>query len=105
MHEARYLTAILNSSALTMAVRPMQARGEHNPRDFDKYVFQFPIPRYDPADAAHARLAVLAERAAHVAAATTLPDVRFERQRKYLRDALERDGITEDIKVLLDIAI
>jgi SAM-dependent methyltransferase len=109
LDEARYLTAILNSSALTMAVRPMQARGEHNPRHFDKYVFQLPIPRYDPADAAHAQLAALAERAAHAAAATTLPDVRFEHQRKHIRDTLERDGIAGDIdaivKVLLDIAI
>jgi SAM-dependent methyltransferase len=109
LDEARYLTAILNSSALTMAVRPMQAHGEHNPRHFDKYVFQLPIPRYDPADAAHARLAGLAESAAHIAAATTLPNVRFERQRKHIRDALEHDGIAEDIdaivKALLDIAI
>ncbi|MBV9379527.1 MAG: trypsin-like peptidase domain-containing protein [Streptosporangiaceae bacterium] len=109
LDEARYLTAILNSSALTIAVRPMQTRGEHNPRHFDKYVFQLAIPRYDPADAAHARLVVLAERAARIAATTTLPRVRFERQRKHVRDALERDGIAQDIdaivKALLDITI
>ena len=79
------------------------------PRHFDKYVFQLPIPRYDPADAAHARLTALAERAARVAATTTLPDVRFERQRKHIRDVLERHGIAKDIdaivKALLDIAI
>jgi hypothetical protein len=34
--EARFLTAILNSSALTEAVRPLQARSEHNPRHFDE---------------------------------------------------------------------
>ena len=86
----------------------MQARGEHNPRDFDKYVFQLPIPQYDPDDAAHARLIVLAEHAEHVAAATSLPEVRFERQRKYIRDALDRDGVAADInaivKELLDIS-
>lgn len=42
--EAQYLTAILNSDVLTQLVRPLQARGEHNPRDFDKYIFQLPIP-------------------------------------------------------------
>jgi len=109
LDEARYLTAILNSNALTMAVRPMQARGEHNPRDFDKYVFHLPIPRYDPADAAHARLASLAEHATYVAAAIALPDVRFERQRKHVREALEHDGVAEDIdalvKALIDIAL
>ena len=107
LDEARYLAAILNSGALTLAVRPMQALGEHNPRDFDKYVFQLPIPRYDPADAAHAQLSALAERAAHLSAATTLPDARFERQRKHIRDVLESDGVMENIdsivKSLLDI--
>jgi len=32
--EGRYLTAVLNSDALLQLVRPLQARGEHNPRDF-----------------------------------------------------------------------
>ena len=37
--EAQFLAgAFLNSTSLTNAVRPLQARGEHNPRDFDKYV-------------------------------------------------------------------
>jgi SAM-dependent methyltransferase len=106
--EARYLTAILNSTTLTMAVRPMQARGEHNPRDFDKYIFQIPIPQYEPSDAAHAQLVALAERAEHVAARTALPEVRFELQRKCIREALDRDGVGADInaivKALLDIA-
>ncbi len=106
--EARYLTAILNSTAVTTAVGPMQARGEHNARDFDKYVFQLPIPQYDREDAAHARLAILAEKAERVACRTTLPDVRFERQRKYIRDALEIDGVGTDInavvKSLLDLS-
>jgi hypothetical protein len=105
--EARYLTAILNSTIVTAAVGPMQARGEHNARDFDKYVFQLPIPQYDHEDAEHARLVVLAKQAERVADATTLPDVRFERQRKYIRDALELDGVGTDInaivKSLLDV--
>lgn len=92
LDEARYLTAILNSDVLTMAVRPMQARGEHNPRDFDKYVFQMPIPHYDPRDASHARLVALADHAEHLAAAIALPGVRFERQRKLIRDVLDHEG-------------
>jgi len=99
--EARYLTAILNSTVVTAAVSPMQARGEHNARDFDKYVFQLPIPQYDPKDAEHTRLVVLAERAERVACTTTLPDVRFERQRKYIRDALELDGVGTDINAIV----
>ena len=85
----------------------MQARGEHNARDFDKYVFQLPIPQYDPKDAGHTRLVVLAEQAERVAGTTTLPNVRFERQRRHIRDALELDGVGTDInaivKSLLDV--
>lgn len=103
--EARFLTAILNSGVLNMSVRPMQARGEHNPRDFDKYVFQMPIPLYDPGDATHARLVALGERAERVAAAATLPDTRFERQRKLIRDVLVSDGVAEDINTIVKVLL
>ena len=53
LEEAQYLTAILNSPALTKLVAPMQARGEHNPRDFDKQVWRLPIPLFDPEDEQH----------------------------------------------------
>jgi hypothetical protein len=53
MDEATYLTAILNSTALLDIVQPLQARGEHNPRDFDKYVWRAPIPLYEPANSLH----------------------------------------------------
>ena len=45
---------------LTQLVRPLQASGEHNPRHFDKYIFQLPIPLYDPGNAEHRQLAELA---------------------------------------------
>ena len=60
IEEARYLTAILNSDVLTQLVRPLQARGEHNPRDFDKYVFRLPIPLYNPDNSEHRQLVELA---------------------------------------------
>jgi SAM-dependent methyltransferase len=105
--EARYLTGILNSDVLTAAVRPMQARGEHNPRDFDKYIFQFPIPLYDPSNPSHAQLTALATRAERIAANVPLPRARFELQRKCIRQAIESDGISAEInsvvKGLLDI--
>jgi hypothetical protein len=83
----------------------MQARGEHNPRDFDKYVFQVPIPLYDPSDAAHAELVVLAEHAEQLATAVELPAVRFERQRKLIRDVLVSDGVAEDIDAIVKTLI
>jgi len=58
--EARYLTVILNSDVLTQLVRLPQGRGEHNPRDFDKYIFQLPIPLYQPTCEEHQQLVHLA---------------------------------------------
>jgi hypothetical protein len=96
--EARYLTAILNSDALLELVRPLQGRGEHNPRDFDKYVFQLPIPLYDPDAASHRALAVLAERAEEVAAAVDLPaGLSFQALRRRVRQVLATNGVAHDI--------
>ena len=99
--EAQYLTAILNSDVLTQLVRPLQARGEHNPRDFDKYIFQLPIPLYDPGNSEHRQLAELAKRAEEAAAALELPPgVSFQAQRRRIREALSRDGLGGEINNL-----
>lgn len=97
LDEANLLIAILNSIILTMAVRLLQGRGEHNPRDFDKYIFQLPIPLYDPRDSAHKLLVELAERSEQIAANVDLPTVRFETQRRRIREALVDDGVSVDI--------
>lgn len=70
--EGRYLCAVLNSQALSDAVRPLQARGQHNPRHFDTRVFSLPFPSFDPTNSTHARLVELAERAAGDEAAHAL---------------------------------
>ncbi len=102
LDEARYLTTILNSTTLTMAVRPLQARGEHNPRDFDKYVFQVPIPEYDPQDSAHKLLVKLAERAQQVSAGVSLMPIRFEALRRRVREALIEEGVAVDIDAVVE---
>jgi N-6 DNA Methylase len=99
--EARFLTAILNSTTLTTAVRPLQARGEHNPRHYDKYIFQLPIPVYDATNANHQQLVVLAEQAEQIAGDVDLPAVRFERQRDLVREALVEGGVTADIDAIV----
>jgi hypothetical protein len=89
MGEARYLEAILNSHVVTQRLRPLQARGEHNPRDYDKYVWHLPIPLYEPTYPRHARLVKLAEDAERVAAAVVLPKgKRFETLRGLIREAI-----------------
>jgi hypothetical protein len=107
-NEALYLTGILNSDALTLAVRPLQARGEHNPRDFDKYIFQLPVPLFDRDNEDHLILAELADAAEKRVAAMQLPELSFQAQRKRVRQALRDDGIAEQVEAkvakLLDLA-
>lgn len=57
--------------------RPLQARGEHNLRHFDKYVWQVPIPIFDPKEVLHAELVAIAERVEHVAAGVEFAKIRF----------------------------
>ena len=99
LEEARYLEAVLNSDVVTKRVRPLQARGQHNPRDYDKYVWQLPIPLYDPEDERHARLAVLAEQAEQIAAGIKLPaGKRFEGLRSMIRKAIAADEVGQQIE-------
>lgn len=100
--EARFLTAILNSDALTLAVRPLQSRGEHNPRDFDKHIWKLPIPRFDSKDSSHRWLASLAEHAEQVAIGVNLPKMRFEARRRRIRQALVNDGVASDIDAIVE---
>jgi hypothetical protein len=93
LNEGRSLTAVLSSNAVTLAVRPLQARGEHNPCDFDKYVFQLPIPLYNGADPDHLALVALAERAEQVAASVELTAVRFEALRRRVREPSSRTAL------------
>lgn len=87
--EADYLTAILNSEALLGHVRPLQARGEHNPRHFHLLPFDIAIPAYNSANAAHASLVALAHDAQQIIDALEF-DVtkRFETARRQVRQAL-----------------
>lgn len=79
----------MNSEAVTHAVRPLLARGQHNPRDFDKYVWQLPIPLFDPNDHQHAQLVGLAATLeALVAGIVIQADRSFESSRRDVRAAI-----------------
>ncbi|MCU4748517.1 N-6 DNA methylase [Streptomyces sp. G-5] len=56
--EGMYLTAILNSPALTELVRPLMSYGKDE-RDIDKAVWELPIPQFDPSEGTHVRIAEL----------------------------------------------
>jgi hypothetical protein len=104
--EAHYLEAVLNSDVTTQRLRPLQARGEHNPRHYDKYVWKLPIPMYDPQEPLHSRLGQLAEQAEAIAAAVELPTgKRFESLRSRVRQAVADSDtgreIADQVRALL----
>ncbi len=104
--EARYLTAVLNADVTTLRVRPLQARGQHNPRHFDMYPWWLPIPTYDAQDSLHSRLVDHAARGENLAAALDVSQVpSFQARRRLIRAALVADGLAaaldEDVGALL----
>jgi len=102
LDEARYLTSVLNSPAITRLTTPGQARGEHNPRHFHKLVWRLPIPLFDPADEVHRQLVELAAQAEALAAEADVTGKRtFQAQRRLIREELERVGIADVIDALV----
>jgi SAM-dependent methyltransferase len=99
---ARYLLAVLNSSAVLDQITPMQPRGWRDPRHFDNLVWELPIPEFDRRDRLHCELSVAAQAAERVAAAVPLREgSHFMRQRRAIRDALAGDGIAARIDQLV----
>jgi SAM-dependent methyltransferase len=100
--EARYLCAVLNSETSRERVAHLQSRGQWGARDFDKVIFELPIPKFDTSQALHARLVNACERAEQVAAATQLvPGEYFVRARGRIREALQEDGVAGEIDGLV----
>lgn len=102
LDEARYLTAVLNSAELLRVIQPLQARGEHNPRHFDKYVWQAPIPYFDSSNSAHSQLVELAEEAENLASTVDLPAQSFESLRRRVRAELDANGLSAGIDALVE---
>jgi hypothetical protein len=100
--EANYLAAILNAPALTKLVRPFQSVGAFGPRDFDKYVWQAPIPTFDADNDLHLRIAKLGAQAASVIRDVELPTgQRFQAARSLIRETLASNGFDAATNALL----
>ena len=106
VHEGRYLIAILNSEAARERVEKWQSMGQYGARDFDKVMFNLPIPRFDPKVKLHQDLASIAERAEKVAALVPLKEgEHFTRARKRIRDALRADGVAAESDKLVELLL
>lgn len=99
---ADYLVAILNSETARAAAEHWQSEGQWGKRDFDKAVFNLPIPLYDSGNRLHRDLAAAAARAEKVAAKVELKDgEHFTRARKRIRAGLIADGVAGKIEALV----
>ena len=96
------MVAILNSETARERVEAYQSRGQWGARDFDKVIFNLPIPRFDPKNKTHAALAKAAADAEKIAAALELPEgVKFQRARGLVRMALTEAGVAGRIDALV----
>ena len=99
--EACYLCGILNSEALRAGVEQFQSQGQWGARDFDKYVFNLPIPKFDGNDPLHRELARGAKTAEEVAKAVSEKKGEyFTRTRKRVRSVLAEHGISAELELL-----
>ena len=80
----------------------MQSRGQWGTRDFNKLMFELPIPLFNVKDPLDRELAAAAQRAASVAATVPLKEgTYFVTARKHIRTALHDDGIAQEIEAEL----
>jgi hypothetical protein len=101
--EGRYLCAVLNSRVLAERVSGLQARGQHNPRDFDLHVFALPFPLFDSGNSLHLGLAAHAARAERIASSICIaPTWQFQKARRVVREALREDGVEAQIDAMVD---
>jgi hypothetical protein len=100
--EGQYLCAVVNSETARSRAAAYQSRGQWGARDFDKVIFNLPIPRFDAEIKLHRDLATAAERAEAIAGAIVLPEaVKFQRARGMVRDALAEAGVSNTIDALV----
>ena len=102
LDEARYLVAILNSEIMTQRVRPLQARGQHNPRHFAKHIWRLPVPIYDPVNEQHYSLVALSEQSEKLVASLDLPHgLSFEALRRRVRQAVTASEAGQQIELIV----
>ena len=100
--EGRYLTVILNSETVRARAEQYQARGQFGARDFDKAMFNLPVPRFDDGTALHVALADIAAEAEKIAATVELPEgVKFQGARTLIRAALTEANVSQNIDSLV----
>jgi hypothetical protein len=101
--EASYLVAILNSEAARFRAERYQSRGQFGARDFDKVMFNLPIPLFSASEILHRELSDAGAKAEEVAREVRLVEgEKFQRARKRVREALAEEGVGDEIEKLVE---
>ncbi|MFE9691905.1 N-6 DNA methylase [Micromonospora sp. NPDC005806] len=99
--EGHYLSAILNSPALTVLARPLMSYGKDE-RHIDKHLWNLPIPMYGAENPTHQRLAELGRQQYDAIAGLRLADgVNFVALRRQVRAELTRHPATPEIEAIV----
>lgn len=100
--EALYVTGVLNSETIRGRIAALQSRGRWGARDFNKLIFELPIPRFDSTIPSHLSLMRAALEAERIAGDVILPPgIYFVRARQMIREVLRQTGISREIDALV----
>jgi hypothetical protein len=103
VQEADFLCSILNSEVARSRAEHWQSEGQWGKRDFDKAMFNLPIPLFDPKNELHRELAAAGMHAEYVAAlAEVKPGEYFVTTRNRIRRTLAEEGIGGEIEKLVE---
>ena len=102
LSEAQYLVGVLNAETCRERIADKQSKGQGGARDFDKLIWELPIPEYDGRNTLHQRIAALAGECEALAATVPLDaDAYFTTQRRAIRDALAAAGLMQRLDRLV----
>jgi len=105
-NEAYYLSSVLNSPIIDELIKPMQSRGTFGERDIHKKPLELPIPKFDPDDPIHKRLAQIGKEChqkvqkilpALTAKYRSIGKIRSEIKRHLAKELQEIDQLTKQI--------
>ncbi len=106
--ETHYLCAFLNAPCVDETIKPHQTRGQWGERDIHRRPFEFvPIPKFNPADEKHLRLAELSKECHQKVTKLTLKGKSIGFLRRKVREHLssELSEINNLVKALLSPTI
>jgi hypothetical protein len=99
------LSAVLNSDVINELIKPLQPRGSFGARHIQRLPLEFPIPKFNPNDEIHKKLAELSKKCHEIMKKHKFKSKSSAGRRKEAKKLLknEIDEINELVKKLLNL--